>query len=106
MAVSDKRFQSRHLVGQKSALQSQGHQGGPWPPESFPQGQPWWLSGLALPSAQGMILETQDQVSCQAPHMEPASPSACVSASLCLSRINEKTLKKKKKQILCLAPNV
>ena len=41
-----------------------------------------WLSGLALPSAQGVILETQDRVPCWAPCMEPASPSACVSAPL------------------------
>ena len=38
-----------------------------------------------LPSAQGMILESQDRVPYQAPCMEPASPSACVSASLSLS---------------------
>ena len=38
-----------------------------------------------LPSAQGMILETQDQIPCQAHCMEPASPSAYVSASLSLS---------------------
>ena len=43
------------------------------------------LGGLAverLPSAQGVILESQDRVLHQAPCMEPASPSACVSASL------------------------
>ena len=40
------------------------------------EGQPRWLSGLALPSAQGLILETQDRVSRRAPCMEPASPSA------------------------------
>ena len=43
--------------------------------------QPGWLSGLALPSAQGVILETWDRVPRQAPCMVPASPSACVSAS-------------------------
>ena len=50
-------------------------------------GQPRWLSGLPPPSAQGEILETRDRVPHQAPCMEPASPSACVSASLslCLS---------------------
>ena len=48
-------------------------------------GQPGWLSGLALPSAQDLILETQDRVPCWGPCMEPASPSACVSASLSLS---------------------
>ena len=57
-----------------------------------------WLSGLALPLAQGLILETQDRVPRQAPYMEPASPSACASASLslslCLSQINKENLKK------------
>uniref|UniRef100_A0A8C0MN91 Nuclear receptor coactivator n=1 Tax=Canis lupus familiaris TaxID=9615 RepID=A0A8C0MN91_CANLF len=48
-------------------------------------GQPRWLSGLAPPSAQGLILETRDQVPRRASCMEPASPSACVSASLSLS---------------------
>ena len=54
-------------------------------------GQPEWPSGLALPSAQGMILETQDRVPHQAPCMGPASPSACVSAplSLCVSLMNK-----------------
>ena len=47
--------------------------------------QPGWLSSLVLPSAQGVILETQDRVPRQAPCVEPASPSACVSASLSLS---------------------
>ena len=50
----------------------------------FKSGQPGWLSGLAPPSAQGMIPETWDQVQGGAPCMEPASPSACVSASLFL----------------------
>ena len=31
-------------------------------------GRPRWLSGLAPPSAQGLILETQDRV----PHLAPA----------------------------------
>ena len=44
--------------------------------------QPGWLSGLVLPSAQGVILETWDRVLRWAPCMEPASPSACASASL------------------------
>ena len=48
-------------------------------------GQPGWLSGLVLPSAWVVILESQDRVPHQAPYGEPASPSACVSASLCLS---------------------
>ena len=40
------------------------------------------------PSAQGVILETPDRVPHWAPYMEPASPSACVSASLsvCVSQ--------------------
>ena len=40
-----------------------------------------------LPSAQGVILEARNRVPRWAPCMEPASPSACVSASLslCLS---------------------
>ena len=45
-------------------------------------GQPGWLSGLAL---LGVILETWDRVPRQGPCMEPASPSACVCASLSLS---------------------
>ena len=48
------------------------------------------VSGLAPPSAQGVILETQDRVPCQAPCMEPASPSVCASASLCVSLMNKK----------------
>ena len=46
------------------------------------------LGGAAvwrLPLAQGTILESQDRVPRQAPGMEPASSSACVSASLSLS---------------------
>ena len=43
-----------------------------------------WLSGLAPPSAQDVILETQDPVPRRAPCMEPTSPSAYVSASLCV----------------------
>ena len=38
-----------------------------------------------LPSAQGEILESRDRVPHRAPCMEPASPSACVSASVCVS---------------------
>ena len=37
-----------------------------------------------LPLAQGMILESRDQVPRRASGMEPASPSSCVSASLSL----------------------
>ena len=47
-------------------------------------GQPRWLSCLAPPPVQGVILETRDQVSHRAPCMEPAPPSTCVSASLSL----------------------
>ena len=51
--------------------------------ENTPQGgQPGWLSGLVLSSAQGVIPETWDQVPRRAPCMEPVSPPACVSASL------------------------
>ena len=42
-----------------------------------------------LPSAQVMILETRDQVPHQGPGMEPASPSACVSASFSVSLMNK-----------------
>ena len=52
-------------------------------------GQPGWLSGLALPSAQGVMLESRDRVPYRAPCMEPASPSPCVSASLSLSLSHE-----------------
>ena len=63
--------------------------------------EPQWLSSLALPSAQGGILETQDRVPRQASCMEPASPSACVSASLSVSLMNKqiKSLKKNKEEI-------
>ena len=52
-----------------------------------------------LPSAQGMISESWDQVPHRAPCEKPASPSACVSASLSVSLMNRwiETLKKKKK---------
>ena len=52
-------------------------------------GQRGWLSGLAPPTAQGVILETRDRVRRRAPCMEPASPSACASASLSLSLSHE-----------------
>ena len=48
-------------------------------------GQARWLSGLAPPSAQGRILGSWDRDPHWAPGMEPAFPSACVSASLSLS---------------------
>ena len=41
------------------------------------------------PLAQVMILESWDQVPHQAPHREPASPSAYVSASLGVSLMNK-----------------
>ena len=50
------------------------------------------LGGLAverLPLTQGVILESQDQVPHRPPCMEPASPSACISASLFLSLMNK-----------------
>ena len=47
-------------------------------------GIPGCLSGLALPAAQGLILETRDRVPRRGPCMEPASSSACVSAFLSL----------------------
>ena len=49
------------------------------------KGDRGWLSGLALPLAQGLILETRDRVLHRAPGKEPASPSACASASLSVS---------------------
>ena len=42
-----------------------------------------------LPLAQGMILGFWNQVSLQAPYGEPASLSAHVSASLCVSFMNK-----------------
>ena len=42
-----------------------------------------------LPSAQVVILGSWDRVSHQAPHREPASPSAYVSASLSMSFMNK-----------------
>ena len=50
--------------------------------------EPGQLGGSAvehLPLAQGVILGSWDQVPHWASHREPASPSACVSASLSLS---------------------
>ena len=55
----------------------------------FHFGQPQWRSGLASPAARGVILETWDGVPCQAPCVEPASLSACVSVSLCVSLVNK-----------------
>ena len=42
-----------------------------------------------LSSAQVMILGSWDQVLNQAPHSDPASPSAYVSASLCVSLMSK-----------------
>ena len=39
---------------------------------------------VCLPLAQGVILESQNRVPHQAPSKKPASPSACVSASVSL----------------------
>ena len=50
------------------------------------------LGGLVveqLPLAQGVIPGSWDQVLHQAPHREPVSPSACVSASLSMSLMNK-----------------
>ena len=51
-----------------------------------------------LPSTQGMILDSQDRTPHRAPCMEPASPSACVSVSLCVSHEQINKILKKKKQ--------
>ena len=45
--------------------------------------------GGSLPLAQGMILESWDQVPHWASCMEPASSSACVSTSLSVSLMNK-----------------
>ena len=42
-----------------------------------------------LPSAQGVTLGSWDQVLHWVPHREPASPSACISASLPVSLMNK-----------------
>ena len=42
-----------------------------------------------LPLAWGVIPESRDRVPHQAPHGKPASPSACVSASLSVPLMNE-----------------
>ena len=48
-------------------------------------GQPGGLRGLVPPSAQDVILGTRNRVPLRVPCVDPASPSACFSASLCLS---------------------
>ena len=52
------------------------------------KGQPRWLSGLALPSAQGVILETRDRVPRQAPCMLLPLP-VCLLLSLSVSLMNK-----------------
>ena len=52
-------------------------------------GAAWVAQQFMLPSAQGVILETQDPVPHRARCMEPASPSAWVSASLSVSIKNK-----------------
>ena len=56
---------------------------------SWKRGQSQWPSGLAPSSAQGVILDTQDRVPRQASSMEPASLSANLSLSLCVSLMNK-----------------
>ena len=54
--------------------------------ESWEQGIPGWLSGLAPAFGSGCaILESRDRVPRRAPCMEPASPSAFAFLSLNLS---------------------
>ena len=57
-----------------------------------------WFSAACRPAARGVILEIRDRVPHWAPCMVPASPSACVSASLssCVS-MNKKKRKERKK---------
>ena len=58
----------------------------------FENGQRGHLGGSVverLPSAQGVILGSWDRVPQQAPHWDPASPSSCASASLCVSLMNK-----------------
>ena len=59
------------------------------------EGIPGWLSGLVSAFGPGYdpgVLGSWDQALCQAPYMESASPSACVSApslSLSVSLMNK-----------------
>ena len=60
--------------------------------ELLKAGAPGWLSGGAverLPLAQGVILGSWDPVPHGAPHREPASLSAYISAPLCVSLMNK-----------------
>ena len=56
------------------------------------------LAVECLPLAQGVILESWDQVLHWASCMESASPSAYVSASLCVSFMNKYIKSKKEKK--------
>ena len=62
-----------------------GHVGGSAGFKHLTPGIPEWLSSLAPPLAQGVILETQDQVPCQALCIEPACAFASLSLSVCVS---------------------
>ena len=53
------------------------------------QGMPEGLSGWASAFGSGRDPRIQDWVPHQAPFGEPASPSACVSASLCVILMNK-----------------
>ena len=53
-------------------------------------GQAGWLSGLAPPAAQGLILESRDRGPHRAPCMEPASPlPGSLPLSLSVSLMNK-----------------
>ena len=55
----------------------------------FTQGHLGWSVVECLPLAQVVIPGSWDRVLHQAPRMEPASTSAYVSASLCVSLMNK-----------------
>ena len=67
-----------------------------------------------LPLTEGVILESQDRVPHRAPGMEPASPSTCVSASLCVcvyhqsinQSINQSIFKKNKSYEKCRSGSI
>ena len=75
---------------------------GPRNRKIFIVGRPGGAVVERLPLAQVMILGSRDRVPCRAPRMEPASPSACVSASLSVFLMNKlkKTFLKKNIYIL------
>ena len=56
-----------------------------------------------LPLAQFLIPGSLDQVLHQAPCRDPVSPSACVSASVCVSLMNKQSLKKRLKMFTTTA---